>query len=65
MFCGMGWNKLLMKFCLNKLHVLHELYQEGLSQPSRDVLIIKEFEVLNRLEISDINKFLHPYSNEC
>ena len=64
-FCGLGRNKLvLMEFRINKIQALHELYPEGLSQLSRDVLFIKEFEVIDRLEISDINKFLHPYSNE-
>lgn len=63
-FCGLGRNKLvLMEFRVNKIHALHELYPEGLPQLSRDVLFIKDIEVLDRLEISDINKFLHPYSN--
>ena len=46
------------------MQLLHEVYPDGLRDLSRDVLFIREVEVLDKLEVSDINKFLHLYVSE-
>lgn len=51
----------LMEILLNKVRFSHELYPTTTEQASRQVLIITEIEIRDKLAISNINKFLyHP-----
>lgn len=52
---------LLMEIHLNKVRFSHETYPSSTEQASRQVLLITELEIRDRLVISNINKFLyHP-----
>lgn len=51
----------LMEIHLNKVRFSHETYPTTTEQASRQVLLITELEIRDRLAISNINKFLyHP-----
>jgi autophagy-related protein 2 len=51
----------LMEIHLNKVRFSHETYPTTTEQASRQVLLITEIEIRDRLAISNINKFLyHP-----
>lgn len=51
----------LMEIHLNKVRFSHETYPSSTEQASRQVLLITELEIRDRLAISNINKFLyHP-----
>jgi autophagy-related protein 2 len=51
----------LMEIHLNKVRFSHEIYPSTTEQASRQVLLITELEIRDRLAISNINKFLyHP-----
>ncbi|KAL7049279.1 hypothetical protein ACKWTF_003650 [Chironomus riparius] len=51
----------LMEIHLNKVRFSHELYPTTTEQASRQVLLITEIEIRDKLAISNINKFLyHP-----
>lgn len=51
----------LMEIHLNKVRFSHETYPQTTEQASRQVLLITELEIRDRLAISNINKFLyHP-----
>lgn len=51
----------LMEIHLNKVRFSHETYPSTTEQASRQVLLITELEIRDRLVISNINKFLyHP-----
>lgn len=54
----------LMELQLKKVRFQHEVYPENTTEASRQVLIINEIEVRDRLASSDINKFLYQYSSE-
>lgn len=43
----------------------HEIYPEHTTEASRQVLLITELEVRDRLESSQINKFLYQYTSEA
>lgn len=43
----------------------HEVYPENTTEASRQVLLIQEVEVRDRLATSTINKFLYQYSSEA
>lgn len=50
-----------MEIHLNKVRFSHETYPQTTEQASRQVLLISEVEIRDRLAISNINKFLyHP-----
>lgn len=52
---------MLMEIHLNKVRFSHELYPTTTEQASRQVLLITELEIRDKLAISNINKFLyHP-----
>lgn len=52
---------MLMEIHLNKVRFSHETYPNTTEQASRQVLLITELEIRDRLAISNINKFLyHP-----
>ncbi|XP_066992632.2 autophagy-related protein 2 homolog A [Anabrus simplex] len=55
----------LMELQLNKVRFQHEVYPENTAQASRQVLLISELEVRDRLASSQINKFLYQYSSEA
>ena len=62
---GPGRNeKLLMELKLNKVRFQHEVYPEDTTQASRQILLINEIEIIDRLHNSNINKFLYQYSSE-
>lgn len=56
---------ILMEFQLNKIRFQHEVYPETTTEASRQILLIKEFEIRDRLSSSHINKFLYQYSSEA
>lgn len=52
---------ILMEFHINKVRFSHETYPTYTEQASRQVLLITELEIRDKLEVSNINKFLyHP-----
>lgn len=52
---------MLMEIHLNKVRFSHETYPTTTEQASRQVLLVTELEIRDRLAISNINKFLyHP-----
>lgn len=54
----------LMELQLNKVKFRHEVYPENTKEASRQILLVSEFEVRDRLASSRINKFLYLYSSE-
>ena len=51
----------LMEIQINKVRFSHETYPANTEQASRQVLLITEIEIRDRLAVSNINKFLyHP-----
>ncbi|KAK0093179.1 hypothetical protein PV326_014144 [Microctonus aethiopoides] len=55
----------LMELQLNKVRFQHEAYPENTVEASRQVLLISEIEIRDRLASSHINKFLYQYSSEA
>lgn len=53
-----------MEIQLSKIKVLHEIYPETSSKASRQVLVITDLEVRDRLKDSQINKFLYQYTSQ-
>lgn len=56
---------ILMEFQLNKVRFRHEVYPEDSIQASRQMLLISELEIRDRLATSQINKFLYQYTTEA
>ena len=54
----------LLEVFLSKISAQHELYPDTAREASRQILIINNFEVRDKIESSDINKLLHLYSNK-
>ncbi|KAK5648479.1 hypothetical protein RI129_003371 [Pyrocoelia pectoralis] len=54
----------LMELQLNKVRFQHEVYPENAVQASRQVLLVSELEVRDRLASSQINKFLYQYTSQ-
>ena len=54
----------LLEIFLSKISAQHELYPDTAREASRQILIINNFEVRDKIESSDINKLLHLYSNK-
>lgn len=54
----------LMQLNFSKLSFQHEIYPEKATQASRQVLLIHNFEISDKLKSSEINKFLYQYSSE-
>ncbi|XP_075223558.1 autophagy-related 2 [Lycorma delicatula] len=54
----------LMELQLNKVRFHYEVYGKNCVQASRQVLIVQEFEIRDRLKSSQINKFLYQYTSE-
>lgn len=55
----------LMELQLSKVRFQHEVYPENTREASRQVLLVHEIEVRDRLASSHINKFLYQYSSEA
>ncbi|EFN86545.1 Autophagy-related protein 2-like protein A [Harpegnathos saltator] len=55
----------LMELQLNKIRFQHEVYPENTAEASRQVLLVNEIEIRDRLASSRINKFLYQYSSEA
>ncbi|XP_011343662.1 autophagy-related protein 2 homolog B isoform X2 [Ooceraea biroi] len=55
----------LMELQLSKMRFQHEVYPENTREASRQVLLVHEIEVRDRLASSYINKFLYQYSSEA
>lgn len=55
----------LMELQLNKVRFQHESYPENTTEASRQVLLVSEIEIRDRLASSHINKFLYQYSSEA
>ncbi|KAF5280262.1 hypothetical protein FQR65_LT03070 [Abscondita terminalis] len=55
----------LMELQLNKVRFQHEVYPDYTVQASRQVLIVNEVEVRDRLATSQINKFLYQYTSQA
>ncbi|XP_063976895.1 autophagy-related protein 2 homolog B [Diachasmimorpha longicaudata] len=55
----------LMELQLNKVRFQHESYSENAAEASRQVLLVSEIEIRDRLASSHINKFLYQYSSEA
>ena len=49
----------LMEIHLNKVRFSHETYPSSTEQASRQVLLVTELEIKDKLAISNINKFLY------
>lgn len=55
----------LMELQLNKVRFQHEVYPENTAEAARQILLINEIEIRDRLASSHINKFLYQYSSEA
>ncbi|XP_065311944.1 autophagy-related protein 2 homolog B isoform X3 [Dermacentor albipictus] len=55
----------LMELHMNKIRFQHEVYPEDTYYASRQVLLIQDVEVCDRLASSRINKFLYQYASEA
>ncbi|XP_059616173.1 autophagy-related protein 2 homolog B-like [Phlebotomus argentipes] len=54
---------ILMEFQLHKVRFSHEVYPSDREQASRQVLLVSDLEIKDKLAVSNINKFLyHPSS---
>nr|CAD7202492.1 unnamed protein product [Timema douglasi] len=49
----------------NEVRFQHEVYPENTAEASRQVLLVNEVEIRDRLASSQINKFLYQYSSEA
>ncbi|XP_064484407.1 autophagy-related protein 2 homolog A-like isoform X3 [Ornithodoros turicata] len=54
----------LMELQMNKIRFQHEVYPQNTVQASRQVLLIHDVEIRDRLASSEINKFLYQYASE-
>lgn len=55
----------LMELQLNKVRFQHEVYPEDTIQASRQVLLVSEVEVRDRLASSHFNKFLYQHTSQA
>lgn len=55
---------MLMELQMNKIRFQHETYPENTVHASRQVLLIHDVEIRDRLASSEINKFLYQYASE-
>lgn len=54
----------LLELQLSKVRFQHEIYPESAQQATRNVLLIHDVEIRDRLVSSKINKFLYQFSSE-
>ncbi|XP_063919299.1 autophagy-related protein 2 homolog B isoform X2 [Zophobas morio] len=57
-------HNVLMELQLNKIRFQHEVYPDVSSKASRQVLIVAEIEMRDRLKSSQMNKFLYQYISQ-
>ncbi|KAJ8924233.1 hypothetical protein NQ315_007024 [Exocentrus adspersus] len=57
-------HSVLMELHLNKMRFVHETYPETTKEASRQVLIVSEVEIWDRLECSQMNKFLYEFTSK-
>ncbi|XP_064622147.1 autophagy-related protein 2 homolog B-like isoform X2 [Lineus longissimus] len=57
-------HKVLMELQMNKVRLQHEVYPETTEQASRQIFLVHEIEIRDRLATSQINKFLYHYTSE-
>ncbi|XP_023222946.1 autophagy-related protein 2 homolog B-like isoform X2 [Centruroides sculpturatus] len=63
---GVGrMHDVVMELQMNKVRFQHEVYPEKTEQASRQVLIIHDVEIRDRLASSKINKFLYQYASQA
>ena len=55
----------LMIIKLTKVKLQHEIYPTDSEQSSRFVVLINDVEVLDKLQSSSLNKFLHVFTSEA
>nr|XP_018917848.1 PREDICTED: autophagy-related protein 2 homolog B isoform X1 [Bemisia tabaci] len=55
----------LMELQLNKIRFQHEVYPDDTVEAKRQILLVKEVEIRDRLASSRINKFLYQYSSQA
>ncbi|XP_071454260.1 autophagy-related protein 2 homolog A [Hetaerina americana] len=55
---------ILMELQLNKVRFQHEVYPDDTKEASRQVVLVHDVEIRDRLASSQINKFLYQYSSE-
>ncbi|VVC35435.1 Vacuolar protein sorting-associated protein 13, N-terminal domain,Vacuolar protein sorting-associated [Cinara cedri] len=55
----------LMQLQLNKVRFQYEVYPSNTKQAMRQVILIQDFEIRDKLASSNINKFLYLYSSEA
>jgi len=48
-----------------QIRIQHEVYPDNTLQASRQVLIINDLEIRDRVALSKINKFLYQYSSDA
>ncbi|XP_013385934.1 autophagy-related protein 2 homolog B-like [Lingula anatina] len=58
-------SQVLMELQMNKIRLQHEVYPENTREASRQILIINQVEIRDRLASSQINKFLYQYTSEA
>ncbi|XP_071501504.1 autophagy-related protein 2 homolog B-like [Diadema antillarum] len=58
-------HSVLMELQMNKVRFRHETYPTDTKQSSRQILLVNDIEVRDRLAQSQINKFLYLYSSEA
>ncbi|CAK9813594.1 Autophagy-related protein 2 homolog B [Anthophora quadrimaculata] len=56
---------ILMELQLNKVRFQHEVYPENTTEAARQILLVNEIEIRDRLASSQINKFLYQYISEA
>ncbi|XP_052105810.1 autophagy-related protein 2 homolog B-like [Mytilus californianus] len=54
----------LMELQLTKIRMQHETYPSHTEQASRQILVISDVEIRDKLTVSSINKLLYQYSSE-
>lgn len=55
----------LMELQLNKVRFQHEVYPDNTIEAARQILLVSEIEIRDRLASSHINKFLYQYCSEA
>ncbi|PSN53370.1 hypothetical protein C0J52_03803 [Blattella germanica] len=56
-------HEMLMELQLNKVKFRHEVYPDNTKEASRQILLVSDIEVRDRLASSQINKFLYQYTS--
>ncbi|KDR16670.1 autophagy-related protein 2 homolog A-like [Zootermopsis nevadensis] len=57
-------HNVLMELQLNKVKFRHEVYPDNAKEASRQILLVSDVEVRDRLASSQFNKFLYQHSSE-